>query len=90
MTEPDHANSARGRALDLFEIRGRGTAVVVDIIDGVWRSGAQLVCAKARYRIRAVEAVHGTHLPRTAIALLVDDGRVRQGVVVGEEVSSMP
>jgi hypothetical protein len=28
----------RGCVLDVFTISGRGTVIVVDIIDGVWRS----------------------------------------------------
>jgi len=90
MAERDHAASARGRVLNLFTIRGRGTAVVIDIIDGVWRSGSQLVSAKGRYRIRSVEAIHGPEVPLTAIALLVDEDGIEQSIAVGEEVYTTP
>src|SRR5262245_41140826 len=90
MAERDHRVTARGRVLDFFTIRGRGTAVVVDIIEGTWRSGSLIVCAKSHNRLRSVEFINGKNLPLTAIALLIDDDRIKQSVAVGEEVCTAP
>jgi hypothetical protein len=78
----------RGRVLAIFSIRDRGTAVVVEMGDGVWSSGSLLVCPKGHYHIRSVEFVDGKDLPRTAVALLIDESEVSQHVAVGEEVWS--
>jgi len=90
MAERDHTASARGRVLYYFTIRGRGTAVVIDIIDGTWRSGSQLVCQKGRYHIRSVEFIDGKDVPPTAIALLIDDDDIKESIVAGEEVWTTP
>ena len=79
-----------GRVVDLFTVHGRGTAVIVDIIDGVWRPGSQLVSAKGRYLIRSAEFIDGKNVPLTAIGLLVDNDRIKDSIVVGEEVWTTP
>ena len=86
MPERDGKASGRGRVRDLFSIRNRGTFVVVEITEGVWRSGSLLVCAKGQYCIRSTEFIDDKRLPEACIALGIDDDRVRQSVVIGEEV----
>ena len=52
--------------------------LTVDIIDGVWGSGWQLVAAKGSYLIRSVEFVDGKNVPRTAIGLVIDNERIKE------------
>ena len=78
----------RGRVLNVFSLAGRGTVVVIEIIDGVWQPGVLLVCAKGSYRIQSIESIRGKDLPPTAIALVIDDEHAGEHVDVGEEVGS--
>lgn len=75
-----------GRVLSIFQLATRGTVVVIDILDGTWRTGDALAASGGRWTIRAVEAIDGMNVPWTASALVLADDETPLALSVGEEV----
>jgi hypothetical protein len=75
------------------ELPGEGTSSTASLstsLMGFGGPGSQLVSAKERYLIRSMEFVDRKNVPLTAIGLLIDNDRIKESIVVGEEVWTTP